>query len=120
MNREERRRQAHKARREARRNPTPVILAGDGMVAAELPGHTFEAKPSASLPPKVPGRHRWIAMVTYVIPEAFAADDLMDERVPKFLDSAHVHYLALGCWDCEGLLQEVKDQPCPAHDEAEG
>lgn len=114
MNRQERRRQARKKAKDDQAVRMPVIVAGDGIVATELPGHTFEAKPAKKLAPKVPGRHRWLAHVSYVIPVGFAASDLMDEAVPKFLDSSNLHYLAIGCWDCEGLLQEVGDRPCPA------
>ena len=119
MNRKERRQAAVKARREARKERPQMIVAGAGIVAAEVPGHTFEAKSEAKLPAKVQGRHRWIVMVTHVVPEGFAADDLLDAGVPKFLDASTVHYLAIGCWDCEGLLQEVKDRPCPAWDQEE-
>lgn len=106
QNRQERRRQA--------RRKTPVVIAGDGIVATELPGHQFEGRPRADLPVKVPGKHRWIAMVTYVLND-IQARDALDESIPKFLDAENLHYLAIGCWDCEAVLGDIQaDSRCPA------
>lgn len=112
VNRQQRRKSArHQAKQ-------PVIIAGDGIVAAELTGHTFEAKPHAELPPKQPGRHRFIATAAYVL----ALDDARGAWDPdrlKFMDSENLLYLAIGCWDCEQVLGPPgtgvqAGSPCPA------
>jgi hypothetical protein len=92
----------------------PVVIAGDGIIAAELPGHRYEAKPHAELPAKVPGQHRWIATAAWVLsPEAVAGAS--DPDVLKYMDHENLMSLALGCWDCEQPLGAIKvGSHCPA------
>lgn len=100
MNRQQRRRTArHQAKQ-------PVIIAGDGIVASELPGHRFEAKPSADLPPKEFGRHRFIATAGYVLTLDEARDAYDADRM-KFLDHENLFMLAIGCYDCERALGDI-------------
>jgi hypothetical protein len=90
------------------------VIAGDGIVAATLPGHQYEAKPHADLPAKVPGEHRWIAAGSWVLSSADVehADDA--DRL-KFLDHENLLYLAIGCWDCEQPLGAIEyGSRCPA------
>lgn len=102
MNRAERRRQ-HRATRKQ-----PVIMAGDGIVAASL-GEHFEARDAAHLPAKQPGEHRWIAIASYVLdlPGTVIGSDL-----PKVLGPHNMMYLGVGCYDCERPWAAVPGQ-CP-------
>lgn len=108
MNRAERRRHERTAHKQ------PIIIAGDGVIAAELSGSRFEAKPHAQLPTKVHGEHRWIATVAYVLtPEAAAAGRSVDTI--KYLDHENLMALSIGCWDCELPLGEIEvDSICSA------
>ena len=99
MNRAERRRHAREHQKQ------PVLIAGDGIVAASL-GKTFEARPTADLAPKVKGKHRFVAVAAYVmdddaIEHAFDADKL------KFLDNKNLMTLSVGCYDCEEPLGKI-------------
>lgn len=109
MNRAERRRRE----RTHRKDRQPVVIAGDGIVAAEL-GQRFEARPHATLPDKVPGRHRWIATAAYVLTDS-AVEAAGNPDVLKFLDHENLMSLAIGCWDCEQPLGVIeRDSRCPA------
>lgn len=105
MSRAERRRQERENQKRAKRGQVkiPVIIAGDGIVAAELSGHTFEARPHAQLPQKVTGKHRWIASAAYVLTD-LQAEHAHDEDFPKYLDHESLYYIGIGCWDCEQPL----------------
>lgn len=105
MNRAERRRRARRGQ--------PVLIAGDGIVAAELPGHRYEAQPHAELPAKRPGEHRWIATGAWVLtPEAVAG--AYDPDKLKFLDHENLMHLSIGCWDCEEPLGTIQPgSRCP-------
>lgn len=107
MNRAERRRQ------ERSHKKTPVLIAGEGIVAAGL-GHHYEARPHAELAAKVPGKHRWIATGAWVMSD-LAVDKAHDPDAMKFLDNENLMSLSIGCWDCEqplGLIQPGSH--CPA------
>lgn len=109
MNRAERRRQA--------RRRTPVIIAGANIVAGELPGHTYEARPRAELGPKIPGEHRWIAAASWRVSVELVEAATDADRL-KYLDSENLLHLSLGCWDCEKPLGEIQPgSKCPAGDE---
>lgn len=106
MNRAERRR---RARANAKQ---PVIIVGDGIIAATL-GDQFKAVPHAQLPPKIEGEHRWIATAAFVVSVDVveAADDA--DRM-KYLDHENLMQLALGCWDCEQPLGVIQaGSVCP-------
>lgn len=113
MNRAERRRQQ---RAEQRKKP-PVLVAGDGIVAASL-GQKFEARPHAELPAKEPGKHRWVATGAWVLRD-IDAEHAYDADQLKFLDNESLMNLSIGCWDCERPLGEAPGaitfgSPCPA------
>ena len=108
MNRAERR------RRERAEAKQPVIIAGDGIVATELPGHRYEARPHAELPPKVDGEHRWIATGAWVLSADLAAK-ANDPGTLKFLDHENLMHLSIGCWDCVEPLGAIEvGSRCPA------
>jgi hypothetical protein len=106
MNRAERR------RRDRERAKTPVLIAGDGIIAGAL-GHKYEARPHAQLPDKVTGNHRWVATGAWVLsPEAVAGVD--DPETLKFLDNENLMNLSIGCWDCERPLGDIAvGSECP-------
>lgn len=112
MNRAERRRQAR-----IRERP-PVLIAGDGIVAASL-GQSFEARPSADLPDKVTGKHRWVATGAWVLRD-IDAEKAHDPDTMKFLDNENLMNLSIGCWDCERPLGDqpgciTYDSSCPVY-----
>jgi hypothetical protein len=107
MNRAERRRRGRVHEKE------PVLVAGEGIVAAEL-GHRYEARPHAELPEKRPGQHRWIAAGSWVLSND-AVEKAHDPDTMKFLDNENLMTLSIGCWDCEQPLGEIKPgSHCPA------
>ena len=107
MNRHERRRQERAAKK------TPVLIAGEGIVAAEL-GHRYEATGHSELRPKEPGCHRWVATGSWVLSDAMV-EKAHDPDTMKFLDNENLMYLGIGCWDCEQPLGAIKPgSHCPA------
>jgi hypothetical protein len=57
------------------------------------------------MPPKVPGRHRWIMLTTYAVPDRFV------EEVVRGVQHSDVHFdnenridTHFGCYDCEQVL----------------
>jgi hypothetical protein len=105
VNRAERRRHERAARR------PPVLIAGEGIVAAAL-GHRYEARPHAELAAKVPGRHRWIASGAWVLSDV-AVEGAHDPDVMKFLDNENLMHIGIGC--CERPLGAITvDSVCPA------
>lgn len=107
MNRHERRRQARAEKK------TPVLIAGEGIVAASL-GHRYEATGHRELPAKEPGRHRWVATGAWVLSD-LAVEKAHDPDTMKFLDNENLMNLSIGCWDCERPLGviDIKSR-CPA------
>jgi hypothetical protein len=107
---------SNRQERRARRKPhekTPVLIAGDGVVAAGL-GSKYEARPAAELPPKRPGVHRWVATGAWVLSD-LAVASVDDPDVMKFLDNENLMTLSIGCWDCEQPLGVIKaGSTCPA------
>lgn len=96
MNRAERR------RRQRSGGKTPVLIAGEGIVASTL-GQSFEARPSAQLPDKEPGRHRWVATGAWVLRD-LDVERAYDADTMKYLDNENLMNLSIGCWDCEQPL----------------
>lgn len=98
---ERRRRERELAKRQGQRGDRPtVVIAGAGILASELPGHTYEAKPHAELAPKIPGKHRFVAMGSWVL-NSVDVEHAHDVDMLKFLDSENLMHLSIGCWDCE-------------------
>lgn len=91
----------------------PVVIAGEGVVAATVPGRTYEARPYAELPKKIPGQHRWIVLASWTVGDELARD-AANPDVAKFLDNENLLSLMLGCWDCEQTSQECYGTPCPS------
>lgn len=107
VNRAERRRQARA------HGKTPVLIAGEGIIAASL-GQSFEARPSATLPDKQPGVHRWVATGAWVLRD-IDVEKSADADHMKFLDNENLMALSLGCWDCEQPMGAIEyGSHCPA------
>jgi hypothetical protein len=104
---------AERRRRERAHGKEPVLIAGDGVVAAGL-GHKYEARPHAELPEKRPGEHRWIATGAWVLSNE-AVEKASDPDTLKFLDNENLMNLSIGCWDCEQPLGAIaRGSRCPA------
>jgi hypothetical protein len=104
---------AKRARQEGRQ---PVVIAGDGVIGLELPGHRYEARPHAQLRTKVPGRHRFVATAAWVLSDLDVEGAADPDRL-KLMDSENLLSLAIGCWDCEQPLGAIEaNSTCPAGD----
>lgn len=108
-----------------------VVLVGDGIVASPT-DYTFDsASSTGKLPPKVEGQHRWIATAGFTLTDAMAAE-VDNSPAPRsgwlgrrhrpglapdaafVLDHKRLFHLAIGCWDCEQELGQVKvGSRCP-------
>ena len=92
---------------------TPVLIAGEGIVAAAL-GTEYEATGHAELPDKVAGKHRWIAAGSWVLRD-IDVEKAHDADTMKFLDNENLFQLSIGCWDCEQPLGQIDfGSVCPA------
>lgn len=69
----------------------------------------------ASPPPKVLGRHRWIATAAFTLTPAEAA--AAAEGAPVDLDRPKLMFIGVGCIDCEEQYEIARTQPCLAGDE---
>lgn len=106
MNRAERRRQ------QRRQNTTTRYASGN---VTDLPGH-YDQGAAGELAPKVPGRHRFIALASYVVPDAAVRGEL-DGTGMTFLDHENRLSFSVGCIDCEGQVPDIgPDSVCPAGD----
>lgn len=58
------------------------------------------------LPPKVPGKHRWIVATAYSVAE----DQLTAafEGADAYFDHENRVSLGIGCWDCEQEYPEIQ------------
>lgn len=115
MNRAERRRNERSQQRNAAQR-VPVIIAGEGVVAAPLP-HQFEGRPAAQLPPKETSKHRWICIASYVVTDQMAMDAMSpktEDRPMHLLDHENLWHLAIGCVDCELPYETHAHEPCRA------
>jgi hypothetical protein len=108
MNRAERR------RRERAKNS--ILVVGDGIIAAGL-GQKYEATGRAPLPKKVPGKHRWVAVASWVLDD-LTVEKANDPNTLKFMDNENLMSLSIGCWDCEEPLGKINPLTfCPAKGE---
>lgn len=74
------------------------------------------AVPGAQLPPKEPGRHRWVALASYTLTDDEAAGAV--DGVAVRLDTAHLFSpVGIGCLDCERRYTDARAEPCEAEDE---
>jgi len=81
-----------------------------------MPEH-FPNTPMGSLPPKVPGKHRWTAIASYSLSDVEAATAVQGKE-PVLLDAAHLFCpVEVGCLDCQERYQDVADKLCPAGDD---
>lgn len=102
-------------RKHERRASPPILIAGDGVVARSL-GQAFPADMAGrnELPPKQPGRHRWICTAAYILRDLDVAA-AHDPDVDKYLDHENLFHIAIGCWDCEQPLGAIShDSRCTA------
>lgn len=83
----------------------PRIIVGENVVAVPV-GFEPVVGPMATLPAKVPGKHRWVASVAYVMSER-AVSNARDPDVTKLLDHENLLNIAIGCWDCEHPLGAI-------------
>lgn len=106
MNRAERRRQERLERKRVR--------VGPGVVES-IPG-VYDQGRTASLPPKQPGKHRWILTCSYVVTEESVRGE-MDGTGESYLDHETRFAMGLGCWDCEQPYPDITpDTICPANE----
>lgn len=107
MNRAERRRR----QRAGLPVPTPVVTETG----------QYDQGAMAELPPKRKGRHRWIALVGYVVTEDAVLNEQRTQADgvmrPNYLDHENRFSFHLGCWDCEQQFPEIRaGTRCPADD----
>lgn len=67
------------------------------------------------MPPKEPGKHRWIAGAAYTLTYEEAARS--HEGMSNVLGPEKLVTFSIGCWDCEREYNAAKLDPCPAGDE---
>lgn len=98
MNRAERRRSA----RAHTRGAIIVRPPGDGVdgFVATGTGHVERARPSAELPPKQPGRHRWVVTAAWIADDQ-AATEAFDPAKRVMMDNQTLLHIGVVCWDCE-------------------
>ena len=65
-------------------------------------------------PAKVPGRHRWIAVVTHTLSDEAARRGHAVGAGPVLLDVETMLDMSIGCLDCEQPFHDVADEPCRA------
>lgn len=107
MNRADRRRAARAHAKQ------PVLIAGEGILAMPI-AQQYEARRFAKLPDKTEGKHRWMAVGSWVLNDD-QARDAHDPDVKKFLDHENLFDIGIGCWDCEQTILEAgHDSRCPA------
>jgi hypothetical protein len=88
------------------------------IVMGEIPGLGYEAR-FRDLPKKEPGKHRWVAIVTFSVSEENART-AFDASVPKHLDSENMLHMGIGCYDCEEPLGSIEaGSRCPAREVVE-
>lgn len=105
-NRAERRR-----RERADRNAIIIKRPGEGIAGfvAAGTGHVQRAQPSADLPPKVEGRHRWVVTAAWIADDATATDALNPDA-RRLLDNSRLLDIGVVCWDCEQPLGDGTGQ----------
>lgn len=101
MNRQQRRKGAR----------ATVVDPAHGMAVTGL-GTTHHLRTAAELPPKVPGVHRWVATVAYVLTDDQARAALPDQPEVTLAPSM-VMACVVGCWDCELEYEAAAGYPCP-------
>jgi hypothetical protein len=83
----------------------PRIVVGENVVAVPVGLEPYVA-PMAQLPPKRPGKHRWVASVAYVMSER-AVSNARNPDITKLLDHENLLNIAIGCFDCEQVLGAI-------------
>lgn len=80
-----------------------------------MTGAVQAAVPGTMLPPKEPGRHRWVAVASYTLTDDEAAGAAGTTVV---LDTSRLFApVQVGCLDCERRFQDARTEPCEADDE---
>ena len=104
---------AERRRRERASRKAPGVTVGDNIVVAGL-GHQYEPKPLATMPEKIPGKHRWVAMGSWVLNDEQVAKEFSGEfDAPSILDQENLYFVSIGCWDCEQALGTQPGQVSP-------
>ncbi len=98
-----------KAERAAARRPRVDLETG---TVAEPLGHHFAPEAVAAIPPKVPGRHRWILSSGYTVTDSEAAE-AHEGRRKVLMGPASLISFGIGCLDCEQIYAEAVVEPCP-------
>lgn len=89
-------------RRRMARADLRTVYVGDSVAAAPIAGATFEATGRRELEDKQPGVHRWIVTAAWVVTDVEALQRSDDG--PFIMDNENLHYLGVGCYDCEAPL----------------
>jgi len=79
--------------------------------------HVFEiagGEPRRQLPPKKPGRHRFVAIATYAISEENVQSMYVDDGNQVHLDHENLWDLSVGCIDCEQPMSKNLKKFCDA------
>lgn len=95
--------------RAARRREMRRVSRGENIVAIPTGERVrVDDVTMMKLPPKHPGRHRFITTACYYTPNPGAPG-------PKLMDQNNLVYVVVGCWDCEEPWSpELEAAPCPA------
>jgi hypothetical protein len=83
----------------------PRVIVDGNVMAIPLRVEEITA-PMGKLADKIPGKHRWVASVAYVLSENQVAR-AGDASVRKLLDHENLLNIAIGCWDCEQPLGQI-------------
>ncbi len=98
-------------RRKAQRRGTYVDPAT--RTAATDTGHHFRSPETvAEIPPKVPGRHRWILSSAYNVTDA-EAHQAHEGVSTVLMGASKLISFGVGCWDCEQTYKDAVAEPCP-------
>lgn len=101
--------------RQQRRRAGRQVVRGDVYQLQGL-GTSHHVKPMAEFPPKVDGRHRWIATGGYTLSDFEAAAGI-DGTGQVILSPTKLVAFSVGCVDCEQEYRACRGAPCPAGDE---
>lgn len=118
MNRAERRRADRAHARQAVIVRPPGHDGTAGFVGTGT-GHVQRAEPTADLPPKEPGRHRWMVVAAWIVDETVAAE-AMDRTKRHVMDNSTLLEIGVACYDCEQPLGDGRpgtittSSTCPA------
>lgn len=67
----------------------------------------YDTGTGTELPPKIPGRHRWVVVCGYTITEPTVTAMASGQPVSTFLDHENRFSIAMGCLDCEQQWPDI-------------